>query len=92
MFNKDSFAICADEILCLKGGWYLLCDAGTFDGHREWYLNGLHLTLLSNGTSAGHAQPVYLVRGDKVFLQGDWGFGSDSDRRYTHAYILRIDK
>ena len=96
MFNKD-FAISYNHLICLRTGFYLLCDVGSFDGHREWYLKkkgestALHITLLSSGTSAGSATPVFLHRGDEVYLQGDWGFDDDTNRRYNHAYILRSD-
>ena len=96
MFNKD-FAISYNHLICLRTGFYLLCDVGAFDGHREWYLKkkgestALHITLLSSGNSSGSATPVFLHRGDEVYIQGDWGFDSDANRRYNHAYILRSD-
>ena len=74
-----------------------MCDVGEFEGHREWYLKkkgdstAYHITLLSSGNSSGSATPVFLHRGDEVYIQGDWGFDSDANRRYNHAYILRSD-
>ena len=88
MFNKD-FAIAYDTLICLKTGFYLLCDVGVFSGHREWYLNGVHTTLISDGTSASSQTPVFLQRGDELYINGDYGEGTDVNRRYTHAYILR---
>ena len=91
MFNKD-FAIAYDELICLRNGFYLLCTVGTHDGHHEWYLNGSHVTLMTSGSAAGSATPIFLKRGDIIHLLGDFGQGSDVNRRYSHAYILRQDE
>jgi len=90
-FLKNNFALNYNGLICLKDGWYSFNVAGEYSGHLEWYLNGLHVTLSSSSTFATFSHPIEVVRGDHLYLLGDYGSGSDVNRRYQDAFIIKLN-
>jgi hypothetical protein len=89
-FNKDSWAIAYDRLICLKDGVYEMQTTGAFDTHQEIKINGdgAGSTLGADGTHSGITLIKELKRGDYIQLIGD--FGASSSERYSHFNIKRI--
>jgi hypothetical protein len=89
-FNKDSWAIAYDRLICLKDGVYEMQTTGAFDAHQEIKINGdgAGSTLGADGTHSGITLIKELKRGDYIQLMGD--FGASSSERYSHFNIKRI--
>jgi len=88
-FNKDSWAIAYDRLICLKDGTYEMFTSGAFDSHQDIYVNGTDSLLGANGTHSGITLISHMKRGDYIQVKGD--FGSSNDIRYGHFFIKRVN-
>jgi len=88
-FNKDSWAIAYNRLICLKDGTYEMLTSGSFDSHQDIYVNGTDSLLGSSGTHSGVTLIRHMKRGDYIEVKGDMGHSNDI--RYGHFFIKRVN-
>ena len=88
-FNKDSWAIAYDRLICLKDGTYEMLTSGSFDSHQDIYLNGTDSLLGANASHSGITLIIHMKRGEYIQVKGD--FGMSDDIRYGHFFIKRVN-
>jgi len=87
-FNKDSWAIAYDMLICLKDGTYEMQLTGDFNHHQDIYINGTMAQLGPDASHSGITLIKQLNRGDTVQPKGYFGL---TNVRYSHFYIKKIN-